>query len=169
MTEEEARVSEETAKELSVDETDRIIISFLQRDSRTPAAEIAKRLSLSETTVRNRIRKLADSGVIKRFTVNLDLAKLGKRITAFIMINTTKGQLAVAQELNSINEAIEVYSVTGEFDFAVKVVCESPSELERIIEKIRARASVERTTTFIVLSTVKEGGITQVSSKDINL
>lgn len=167
MTEEEPRVGEETAKELAVDETDRIIISFLQRDSRTPAAEIAKRLSLSETTVRNRIRKLADSGVIKRFTVNLDLAKLGKRITAFIMINTTKGQLAVSQELNSIAEAIEVYSVTGEFDFAVKVVCESPSELERIIEKIRARASVERTTTFIVLSTVKEGGIAQISSKEI--
>ena len=164
--EEESNI-EEVGKELAVDETDRIIISFLQRDSRTPAAEIAKRLSLSETTVRNRIRKLADSGVIKRFTVNLDLAKLGKGITAFVMINTTRGQFAIAQELNSLGEAVEVYSVTGEFDYTVKVICENPTELERIIEKIRSRTSVERTTTFVVLSTIKEGGTAQVSSKEI--
>nr|MDO8097576.1 Lrp/AsnC family transcriptional regulator [Candidatus Njordarchaeota archaeon] len=159
--------SEGTVKEMAVDETDRIIISFLQRDSRTPAAEIAKRLGLSETTVRNRIRKLADSSVIKRFTVNLDLAKLGKGITALVMINTTRGQQAISQELNTISEAVEVYSVTGEFDYVLKVICENPTELEKIIEKIRNRTSVERTTTFVVLSTIKEGGIIPVTSKQI--
>jgi len=157
----------ETGREPTVDETDRIIISFLQRDSRTPAAEIAKRLSLSETTVRNRIRKLADSGVIRSFTVNLDLAKLGKQVSAFIMVNTKRGQQDVAKELSTIGEAVEIYSVTGEFDYAIRVICESPTELEKIIEKIRLCQSVEKTTTFVVLSTVRQGGIVQVSSKEI--
>ena len=157
----------EVGREATVDETDRIIISFLQRDSRTPAAEIAKRLSLSETTVRNRIRKLADSGVIKSFTVNLDLAKLGKQVAAFIMVNTKRGQQDVAKELTQVNEAVEIYSVTGEFDYAIRVICENPTELEKIIEKVRLRPSVEKTTTFVVLSTVRQGGIVQVSSKEI--
>jgi Lrp/AsnC family transcriptional regulator for asnA, asnC and gidA len=157
----------EPSKELAVDETDRIIISFLQRDSRTPAAEIAKRLGLSETTVRNRIRKLADSGVIRSFTVNLDLAKLGKAVAALIMVNTKKGQLEAVKELIGVSEAVEIYSITGEFDYVVKVICENPTELEKIIEKIRLCPSVEKTTTFVVLSTVRQGGIVQVSSKEI--
>jgi Lrp/AsnC family leucine-responsive transcriptional regulator len=83
------------------------------------------------------------------------------------MINTARGQQAISQELNSVSEAVEVYSVTGEFDYVLKVICENPTELEKIIEKIRNRTSVERTTTFVVLSTIKEGGIVQVSSKEI--
>jgi Lrp/AsnC family transcriptional regulator for asnA, asnC and gidA len=157
----------EVGREPTVDETDRIIISFLQRDSRTPAAEIAKRLGLSETTVRNRIRKLADSGVIKSFTVNLDLAKLGKAVGALIMVNTKRGQQDVAKELTTISEAVEIYSVTGEFDYVIRVVCDNPTELEKIIEKIRLCPSVEKTTTFVVLSTVRQGGTVQVSSKTI--
>lgn len=167
MSNSEEVVAAEGSRESTVDETDRIIISFLQRDSRTPAAEIAKRLSLSETTVRNRIRKLADSGVIRSFTVNLDLAKLGKQVASFIMVNTKRGQQDVAKELSEVSEAVEIYSVTGEFDYVIRVVCESPTELEKIIEKIRLRPSVEKTTTFVVLSTVRQGGIVQVSSKEI--
>jgi DNA-binding Lrp family transcriptional regulator len=163
----EEEIVTEPGKELSVDETDRIIISFLQRDSRTPAAEIAKRLGLSETTVRNRIRKLADSGVIRSFTVNLDLAKLGKAVAALIMVNTKKDQLEAVKELSAINEAVDIYSLTGEFDYVVKVICENPTELEKIIEKIRTCPSVEKTTTFVVLSTVRQGGVVQVSSKEI--
>jgi Lrp/AsnC family transcriptional regulator for asnA, asnC and gidA len=157
----------EVGREPTVDETDRIIISFLQRDSRTPAAEIAKRLGLSETTVRNRIRKLADSGVIRSFTVNLDLSKLGKQVAAFVMVNTRRGQQDVAKELLEVGEAVEIYSVTGEFDYVIRVICESPSELEKIIDKFRLRPSIEKTTTFVVLSTVRQGGIVQVSSKEI--
>ena len=60
-----------------VDEKDLRIIEILQKDARTTYTEIAKRLRVSESTIRKRVKQLEDDGIIKGYTINVDPTKLG--------------------------------------------------------------------------------------------
>lgn len=60
-----------------VDKVDLAILKFLQEDASIPFTEIARRLKISESTVRKRVEKLKQEGIIKRFTVIIEPSKIG--------------------------------------------------------------------------------------------
>lgn len=142
-----------------IDEIDKKILALLQKDSRKTYAELAKELKLSETAVRNRIKKLVKNKVIKKFTISLDLEKIGKGIMALIgvKIGGEIGPVAASKLIN-FSEVTDVYTVTGEFDLILKVICDDIRHLENIIEQIRAIDFTNETRTFVVLNRFKEYG-----------
>ncbi len=148
----------QTSAKKGLDEIDKRILSILQEDSRKSFVEIANELNFSETAVRNRVKKLVESGVIKKFSLQLDAEKVGRFVTAVIgiKIGGEVGPVA-ASGLVEIDEITDIYTVTGEYDLISKVICKSVTDLEQVVEKIRALEFTNETNTFLVLHKVKEG------------
>ena len=146
-----------------IDEIDQKIITLLQQDSRLSSAALAEKVGLTGSTIYERIKKLERKGIIKKYVAVADAAALGKPITAFIRLSvgTTAGNYIESK--NSVMDVsaeepdiLECHGVAGEDCYVLKVRVASPQELERLIERIRCRADVTRSTTSIVLSTFKE-------------
>ena len=143
-----------------MDEITKRILTILEQNARTSYTQIAKRLGVSETTVRNRVKALMKEGVLKGFTVRTCPEKLGKAITAMVGVDIG-GETTpeITNKLASIKEVSDLYVITGEFDLLLRVICENISRLDEILEEIRSHDFVEGTRTFVVLRKVKEFGL----------
>jgi DNA-binding Lrp family transcriptional regulator len=143
---------------VQLDETDRRILRHLVRDARQPIARLARTLGLSESIVRRRIDGLVNTGVIERFTVNIDYEKANNPITVLVGVNV--GRMpgpTVAQALRNIENIVEIYTVAGEFDLIIKIICEDIPCFEDIIEQIRNQDFIEKTRSFVVLNKIRDG------------
>jgi len=152
----------ETKKEFTLDDKDRRILELLQEDSSQPIKTIAldKDVKLSIPTVSERIKRLEENRVIKKYTVILDDKKLGKDITTFILITLDYKEydpdVNVSQEVANMKGVLEVFHLAGDEDLLIKVKTENISTLEELIIKINRLRGVGRTRTIIVLRTEKE-------------
>jgi len=142
------------------DQVTKRILAILEQNARTSYTQIAKRLGVSETSVRNRVKALLKEGVLKGFTVRTCPEKLGKAITAMVGVDIG-GETTpeITDKLASIKEVSDLYVITGEFDLLLRVICENMSRLDEILEEIRSHDFVEGTRTFVVLRKVKESGL----------
>lgn len=146
---------------MSLEEKDELILRELRIDSSRSISEIAGELELPRTTVQERIQRLVSRGVIKRFTIQLDYVKLGKPVTAFILISFLPSsgisQRQAAERLAEIPDIFEVHVISGEWDILVKARGETLQTIgELVTEKIRNVKGVERTLTCASFLSVKE-------------
>jgi len=143
-----------------MDQATKRILAILEQNARTSYTQIAKRLGISETSVRNRVKALLKEGVLKGFTVRTCPEKLGKAITAMVGVDIG-GETTpeITDKLASIKEVSDLYVITGEFDLLLRVICENIGRLDEILEEIRSHDFVEGTRTFVVLRKVKESGL----------
>ncbi|NPA47461.1 MAG: Lrp/AsnC family transcriptional regulator [Thermococci archaeon] len=140
-----------------LDDIDREILSILQKNSRTPLREISKEVGLAESTVYERIKKLKERGIIKKFTVILDPDALGFHILALILIKAKAGEYSnVARELGRYPEIVEVYETTGDYDMVVKIRTKGSEDLNEFLDRIGDVKGVEATHTMVVLKIHKE-------------
>lgn len=143
---------------MNLTQTDRRILRYLVRDARQPIAQLARTLGLSESAVRRRIEGLVKSGVIRRFTVDIDYEKADNPITVLMGVNV--GRMPgpkVAKALQDIDNIVEIYTVTGEFDLILKIICQDINCFEEIIEQIRNQDFIEKTRSFVVLNKIRDG------------
>ncbi len=136
-----------------VDEVDEKIIEILKENARTTYVDIGKALGLSEGTVRNRIQALTDSGVIKRFTVDISLG-VGVRALIMISVDPQKPTLEISDKVLKLPGVEKIYEVTGEYDVVTVVSSSTIEKLNRTIEEIRVIDGIVKTNTVIVLRTV---------------
>ena len=136
-----------------VDEVDMKILELLKENSRSTYVEIGKTLGLSEGTVRNRVQALSDSGVIKKFTLEVSLS-VGVRALIMISVDPQKPTLEISDKVLKLPGVEKIYEVTGEYDVVTVVSSSSIEGLNQTVEAIRVIEGVERTNTIIVLRTV---------------
>jgi len=142
---------------VKIDSTDKIILKMLQDDARIAFKRIAEKIGVSEATIFVRVKKLRKRGVIKRFTTLVSPELLGKKLTAFILIDTEPKKLEeVLDTLSRMDDVYEVYDVTGTYYAIVKVRTEDRESLAEVIDKIGMIDGVTRTETAIALRCVKE-------------
>ena len=141
----------------ALDKTDLKILSILQEDSRKSYSDVAKKLGLSETAVRNRVGNLVKKGVVKKFSLVLDADKIGRPVMAVIGIVGDIGPVA-SSRLVEFEEVTDAYTVTGDFNLIVKVLCRDIKHLDQTIEKMRSLGSAIETRSHVVLKKVKEAG-----------
>ncbi len=150
-----------------LDEIDRRILRHLIRDSRKSTAHLARTMGLSESAIRRRIDRLVKTGVIQRFTVAIDYEKADNPITVLMGVNASRMPgPEVAKALRGIDNIVEIYTVTGEFDLILKIICQDIRCFEEIIEQIRNQDFIEKTRSFVVLNKIRDGyfdNILQVS------
>ncbi|MFX1509634.1 MAG: Lrp/AsnC family transcriptional regulator [Promethearchaeota archaeon] len=140
-----------------LDEIDQRLLRHLIRDARQPTARLARTLGLSESAVRRRIDRLVKTGVIQRFTIAIDYEKADNPITVLIGVNV--GRMPgpeVAKTLRGIDNIVEIYTVTGEFDLILKIICQDIRCFEEIIEQVRNQRFIEKTRSFVVLNKIRD-------------
>lgn len=140
-------------KKIKLDETDFEIISYLQKNAKTPYKEIAKKMKVSMGTVHTRLKKLEKLKVIRGFSVDLDFEKLGYNLIVFIgLIINGKEHEKVVEDLMKIDELIELHHTTGKYHMFAKLICRNPTQLREIlINKLNSIKGIEKTETTISL------------------
>ncbi|MGN6619411.1 MAG: Lrp/AsnC family transcriptional regulator [Ilyomonas sp.] len=120
---------DEYATSVTLDEKDRAILRLLQQNARYTVKEIAEKVHLSTTPVHERIKRMEETGVIKQYATLVDQAKVKKGLMVICYVslkqhNKNAGAkfIKIIQELNDV---IECYNISGEFDFMLKVVAEN--------------------------------------------
>src|SRR5262245_59165020 len=139
-----------------LDQTDVEIIRMLQADARRPNTDIARRLGVAETTVRNRIERLTREGVVQCGAWT-DPLKIGYQTYAIIQIQVAPPRLEkVAQVLAELPEVFLLGVATGGFDIVAAAVFRSNEHLYELMTKRLARiAGIQRTSTLGIVRIVK--------------
>ncbi len=151
-----------------LDEIDLQIIELLQNNARIKRSALAEKVDLTVPAVSERINKLEEKGLIKRYTAQIDFKKAGYDVTAFIFVfmESSKYYHSFTQKALNEPEILECHSITGEGSHILKVVTENTSTLEKILSKIQAWPGVTGTKTNVVLSTIKDFQIIKVKQKE---
>ncbi len=120
---------------IELDEIDKRIIKLLKENSRLSFSELARQFGFSDVAIRKRVEKLVEKGVIKRFTCEVDYAKIGRPVSAFMFIKTRSDRVNdVLGALRDIPDITEEYQLMGDYDIIVKVHVPSISDLKDISE-----------------------------------
>lgn len=133
----------------SFDDLDVRILEALQANARVSVSDLARRLSLSQPAVSQRVRKLEEAGVIRGYRAEIDPSALGIGIRATVRLSTTHAHLNTAlQRFGELPEVINVYRLTGEDCFLLHVAASDAHRLEAVIDSIARFGAV---TTALVL------------------
>jgi len=144
-------------RDLDLDKLDLKIISTLIENSRLSSREIARRLNVSVGTIQARIKRLEDLGVIRRYTVDIDIENLGYIYPVLIDIKVKGGMLREVEEIVSREPNItSVYDITGEYDITVIGWFRTRHELDDFVKKLQRIEYVERTHTKLILNIISE-------------
>ncbi|MCD6515305.1 MAG: Lrp/AsnC family transcriptional regulator [Candidatus Asgardarchaeia archaeon] len=142
---------------IKIDNIDFKILKELQENGRITLAEISRKIGVPDSTVYDRINRLKEKGIIMGFTVVLSKERLGVKTKALVGIETkSENYNEVARELSKIDEILEVYGVTGEFDLMIKIETTSTEELSKILNKIRSMKGIDDIFIMTVLEIFKE-------------
>jgi DNA-binding Lrp family transcriptional regulator len=133
-----------------MDDKDKQIIRILKDDGRAGYSDIGKKVGLSEGAVRKRIKALADSGVIRKFTVRIGVAEGAEAIT-LLATNPSFPTQEVSKKIREIANVETVYEVTGEYDIVAVISGMNVAEVNECIERIRRVEGIMKTNTMIVL------------------
>lgn len=140
-----------------MDDTDRSILRMLQRDARLSYRTIAKELNLSTGTVSQRVKRLQDTGTIRRFSAILNPEKLGKPYTMLVMIRCRSGaQLNdIVESIEALDESCCIHTITGDFHLQVIVRLADNHTAAEFLERLRNLEGVEFITSYVVLKSYK--------------
>ena len=137
-----------------IDELDRKIILDLQEDARRPYKDIAANLSISEGTVKNRVTRLLNRGVLK-LEARVDPFALPHKIPAIVGVNLKdRNHEEIMRQIEKIAEVTSVWNASGHFDLFFEIMVDSLDELNDILFKkdLREIGGISYTETFIILS-----------------
>ncbi len=147
----------ENLKDFSLDSKDFLILEHLERDASLTTKKLAAMLGMPQTTVHNRIKKLKQLGVIKKYVAILDHKKLGKALTAYVLLDIDYlNHDELFGKLSNLPFVKEVSAVTGANDIIMKVRAKDAEELgEIVLKNLKRMGGVTRTETMLVLDAVK--------------
>ncbi|WP_028890447.1 Lrp/AsnC family transcriptional regulator [Tenacibaculum ovolyticum] len=133
-----------------VDDLDKQLIEELKNNSRLSFADLGRKINLSPSAVRERVQKLEDTGVIQKYTIQLDNKKLGNDLEAFILLKVFPGQLIhILKKINSFKEVKEAHRITGSQNIHLKVVVKNQLSLQELLDQLMVFSD---TNTFLILS-----------------
>ncbi|MFS8082186.1 MAG: Lrp/AsnC family transcriptional regulator [Ginsengibacter sp.] len=109
------------------DKKDLAILKLLEQNARITVKEISSKIHLSTTPVHERIKRMEEEGVIKQYVTLIDSTKVNKALTVICYVSIRQhgknAGVKFIKAIQSLSEVIECFSISGEFDFMLKVVC----------------------------------------------
>ena len=139
-------------EEMHKDKVDENILEFLRKDSRESFVEIGKKLKLSESAIRHRVKNMVGSGTITKFTVE----EGGGQPEALVMVSADSSidTSKVSLKLTKLNAVKKIYEITGQYDICVIIQAPSIQEINACIDDLRKITGVTDTNTVIILKTI---------------
>ena len=152
---------EESPVHLALDEKDLAILNLLQHNARITAKEISDKVNLSTTPVYERIKWMEQTGVIKQYATLVDPIKLNKRLMVIVYVSlkqhNKKEGTKFVKAMNEMTEVLECYSISGEFDFMLKVVVEDMNAYYDFhVNRLSEMENIGNVQSVFVMGTVKE-------------
>jgi Lrp/AsnC family transcriptional regulator, leucine-responsive regulatory protein len=146
---------------IALDDKDIAILVLLQENARMTVKEIADKIHLSTTPVHERIKRMEASGVIKQYATLLDYAKVKKGLMVICYVSLKQHSKNAGNKfiktINELNEVIECYNISGEFDFMLKVVAENmDSYYDFHVNKLSQLENVGHIQSVFVMGIIKQ-------------
>ena len=139
-----------------MDVLDLKIVKCLSEDARCTYKHIAEEAGVSEATVKNRIDKLQEEGIIKKFTVIMDYHKLGRAIKAFIGLRVQPAAIAeIVKKMEKNPDVHVLYRTSGDVDLLIEVIFEQMEDLNEFLETQLALDGILGTVVTIVIGPYK--------------
>ena len=132
------------------DKVDEKIIGYLKEDSRESFVDIGKKLKLSESAVRRRVKNLVDSGKIKKFTLELGDENSTSAIV-LVSVDSATETSKVSLKLAKLEGVKTVYEITGQYDITTIMSATNIAEINSTIDALRKIPGVVDTNTVIIL------------------
>lgn len=133
-----------------MDDLDREIISHLRRDARAPFTDIADECDVSESTIRKRVDRLQEEGVIERFTVRVRGANVRALVEVQVEVNTLSTE--VGERILALDGVEAVWELTGDFDLAVLAHADTTEQLNQVVDGVRKIDATRSTRTSVILN-----------------
>ena len=132
------------------DKVDERIIGYLKEDSRESFVDIGKKLKLSESAVRRRVKNLVDSKTINKFTIELGEENVTSAIV-LVSVDSATDTSKVSLKLAKLNGVKTVYEITGQYDITTIMSASRITEINNSIDALRKITGVVDTNTVIIL------------------
>jgi DNA-binding Lrp family transcriptional regulator len=140
-------------KIIEMDSKDQDLIALLRRNGRESIANLAAALGLSRATVRARLEKLQQSGVITGFTVKLREDSLAHPVRGMTMIKIAGHRTdRIISRINRIRAVREVYTTNGKWDLIVDIATENLADFDAALTELRAIEGIAESETNILLA-----------------
>lgn len=137
---------------IRLDATDRHLLALLQANAREHAALLARKLGIARSTVVARIARLERSEIIGGYTVRMNHAAKTPRVHAYCSLTVSaKRASAVIGALTRLPEVIEVCAVSGRYDYMVFLCCDTPQQLDELLDQVGQIDGVHQSHTALVL------------------
>lgn len=152
---------ETTIEPLSLDAKDLAILRVLQHNARATVKEISGKIHLSTTPVFERIKRMEEGGVIKQYATLVNHTKVKKGLMVIVYVSLRQhNKMAGSKFIKSIlemNEVLECYSISGEFDFMLKVVAENmDAYYDFHVNKLSQSENIGHVQSVFVMGIVKQ-------------
>jgi Lrp/AsnC family leucine-responsive transcriptional regulator len=144
-----------------LDVKDLAILKLLQQNARMSVKEISESVQLSSTPVHERIKRLEASGVIKQYAALIDGAKIkkGLMVICYVSLNqhSKKSGTQFIKLINELPEVVECYSISGEFDFMLKIVAEDMNSYYNFhVNKLSQAENIGQVQSVFIMGVVKQ-------------
>jgi len=149
---------------VKLDETDRSILRLLQQDARRSVKELAAAVNLSPTPVHERLKRLESSGVIRQFTTIVDRSRTGKGLMVICYVSLKEHSRSAGsrfiRQIQAMDEIVECYNISGDFDFMLKVVAGGMDEYYDFhVNKLSQIENIGNVQSTFIMGVIKEGPV----------
>lgn len=143
---------------LQLDNIDAQIIELLQKDGRMMFKDIASAVGVSLPTVRARIQKLSELGLIKKFTLILDSEKIWGKTRLFLMARLAEGDVGTLKEtLSKVDEVRSAFFIAGEKQVLMDLEIDDLQNLSDVLsKKVISKTGISDVSSFVVAQVLKE-------------
>ena len=144
-----------------MDDTDKKILSILQKNATIPLSELSKRVGISKTPCWNRIRKMEEEGIINSRVTVLDYKKINLNIVVFLSVSVSSHSEEWLTDFQKIllqhNQIIEAYRLTGSStDYLLKIVAPSIEEYDKFQQQLIKEVKFTKMSSSIALKEIKK-------------
>ncbi|MCB1754644.1 MAG: Lrp/AsnC family transcriptional regulator [Gammaproteobacteria bacterium] len=138
---------------MPITEKDHELIQALSQNARMSISDLARQLKVSRTTVKHRLARLEETGVIAGYGLRLGEAYRGSSLQAYVNLKVQPRDGArLAADLKKIPQIEALFSVSGKFDMVLLVRTATPAQLDELLDRIGVLEGVLGTESAIVLS-----------------
>ena len=145
---------------MKLDATDKKLINMLQEDSKRSIKELASQLNLTIAPVHERIKKLENSGIIRRYVALIAPELVDKSLISYCTVRVEKHKIEslinFEQQVRDMDEILECYSVSGSYDYLLKVITDNMSTYQEfIVNKLSTLDMIANVNSQFVMKNVK--------------
>ena len=146
---------------VSLDAKDMGILKLLQENARITVKEISEKIHLSTTPVHERIKRMEESGVIKQYVTLVDQNKVDLNLMVICYVSLKEHSKTAGvnfiKTINALHEVTECYSISGEFDFMLKVICKDMNTYYDFhVNKLSQIENMGHVQSIFVMGVIKE-------------